>query len=435
MMQKAIRLATPYSAAGTKKRALISGGLSQRFIPSTARRANQWLLRLPVFAATYFSKIGIPGLGSLALTFAIPSIYLAIFFGLLSGRFIVDRVRFQLFVMMAVVLGMFQIFFVNNFSVPSILYLYVIHLPYIFSMRTGGGQVFLSREIIRKTATVIAICGLIQYGAQYVIGPIWAYPIESFSPESMKVAGFNTNGWIEYGSETLRANGIFMLEPSFFSQLLAVGIIAEFSYGTASLKRVILYVAGIMASYSGTGILMLCACFPVWIIQKKQWKVALYIFLLAGVVFAVLSSGLFSDNKFVKVFLDRSTEFSSPKSSGFARFVGGFYMFDQYLWIDPIRSFFGTGAGTFLGYSATADYAAHGMAVFKMFFEFGIIGGSVYFFFLGYCFFSSKAPAALRVAIFVAVLIQNYVPFGHGLALALLIWSPPVHLKKRGLAS
>ena len=435
MMQKAIRLATPYSAAGTKKRALISGGLSQRFIPSTARRANQWLLRLPVFAATYFSKIGIPGLGSLALTFAIPSIYLAIFFGLLSGRFIVDRVRFQLFVMMAVVLGMFQIFFINNFSFPSILYLYVIHLPYIFSMRTGGGQVFLSREIIQKTATVIAICGLIQYGAQYVIGPIWAYPIESFSPESMKVAGFNTNGWIEYGSETLRANGIFMLEPSFFSQLLAVGIIAEFSYGTASLKRVILYVAGIMASYSGTGILMLCACFPVWIIQKKQWKVALYIFLLAGVVFAILSSGLFSDNKFVKVFLDRSTEFSSPKSSGFARFVGGFYMFDQYLWIDPIRSFFGAGAGTFLGYSATADYAAHGMAVFKMFFEFGIIGGSVYFLFLGYCFFSSKAPAALRVAIFVAVLIQNYVPFGHGLALALLIWSPPVHLKKRGLAS
>jgi hypothetical protein len=433
MMQKAIRSASPYFSGNTKRHSSTARALSQRFVPSAARRANKWLIRLPVYAATYFSKIGIPGLGSLALTFAIPSIYLAMFFGMLSGRFIVDRIRFQLFVVMAVFLGMLQVFFVDNFSFPSILYLYVIHLPYIFSMRTGGGSTFLSRKIIRQTATIIAICGLLQYGLQYVIGPVWAFPIESFSPPSMKIEGFNTNGWIEYGSEILRANGVFMLEPSFFSQLLAVGIIAELCYGSISFKRVILYIAGIIVSYSGTGIMMLCACFPVWIVQKRQWKLAFYLFFIACAVLVVLSTGVFSDNKFVKVFLDRSTEFTSTGSSGFARFVGGFYMFEQYLWVDPVRTFFGAGAGTFLNYAATADYAAHGMAVFKMFFEFGLVGGSVYFLFLVYCFFSSNAPVALRVAIFVAVLIQNYVPFGHGLALALLIWSPPVHIKKRGL--
>lgn len=435
MTQKAIRSASPYFAANSKKRSSATRGLPQRFLPSTARQANQWLIRLPIYAATYLSKIGIPGLGALGLTFAIPAIYIAVFLGLFSGRFVFDRVRLQLFLLMAVVLGMAQVFFVENFSFPSLLYLYVIHLPYVLSMRTGGSQTSLSRESIRNIATVIAILGLIQYGMQYVVGPIYAFPIENFSPQSMKVEGFNSNGWIEYGSELLRANGIFMLEPSFFSQLLAVGIIAEFAYGTANLKRVLVYVAGIIASYSGTGILMLCACLPVWIIQKKQWKLAFYIFVAGGIVFAILASGAFYDNKFVKVFLDRSTEFSAPGSSGFARFVGGFYMFDQYLWIDPVRTFFGAGAGTFLGYVATADYQAHGMAVFKMFFEFGLVGGAVYFFFLGYCFFSSKAPVALRVAIFVAVLIQNYVPFAHGLALALLIWSPPVRIHKRGLAA
>ncbi|MCR5868796.1 hypothetical protein [Aquincola sp. J276] len=391
------------------------------------RGLDRLLIRLPLHAATTISKFGIPGLGALGLTFAIPLIYVAVLCGSLSGRLRVHPRRFQLFVLMAAVLWLMQLFMAEGFSAPSLLMLCALHLPYVFSMRSGCDRTLLAWVAFRRISTVLACLGIAQYLLQFAIGSTLAYPIDNLLPSSMKVAGFNSQGWIEYGSATLRSNGVFMLEPSFFSQVLAIAIIGELVYGDTGWWRIALHLTGIVVSYSGTGLLSLAACVPVWVVMERRWKWAAAAGVGALLFAALIASGVAADNPFMKIFLQRSLEFTSPGSSGFARFVGGYYMFDQYLWPDAVRALFGVGAGTFLPYSLTAHYPAHGMALFKMVFEFGIVGAAFYFAFIVYCFASSAAPLLLRVAIFVPLMIQNYVPFAHGLALSLLIWNAPRH--------
>ena len=137
-----------------------------------------------------------------------------------------------------------------------------------------------------------------------------------------------------------------------------------------------------------------------------------------------LRSVVFRDSFFLSHLLARSGEFSSIRSSGYARFVGGFYLFDQFLWDDPWRTLFGFGVGSFRDYVARAHYPVAEMALFKVVFEFGLVGSLAYFGFLVYCLATSSAPRLVTIAVGIAYLLNGiYVPFAHGLALGLLIWN------------
>ena len=70
-----------------------------------------------------------------------------------------------------------------------------------------------------------------------------------------------------YGSHEYRANGVFLLEPSFFSQVLAVGIVAELcTFGR--LSRLALFGLALIVSYSGTGLIVLAVCLPLCLIGR-----------------------------------------------------------------------------------------------------------------------------------------------------------------------
>ena len=388
------------------------------------RRLDRWIVRLPIIAATFVSKIGIPGLASLALTFAIPLIYAALAVGSIAGRLVLVPWRFAWFVAMIATLWLVQVFGNGAFSVASLLMLTVLHFPYCFGLRSGSELQVRAWAFFRGVSVTIAALGIAQYVLQFVVGPQLAFPLEHFMPVSMKVEGFNVLAWIEYASTTFRSNGVVMLEPSFFSQLLAVAVIGELVVDpNPRVWRLALYAAGVLVSYSGTGLIAVAICLPVWLVTRRKWSWLLGGLAIVAAPVALVASGVADDNPFVKVFADRVTEFASPQSSGFARFVGGFYMFEQYLWSDDWGALFGYGAGTFLPYSQLAHMPAHGMALFKMLFEFGIVGATVYFAFLVFCFADSKAPLLLKISIFVPLMIQNYVPFAHGLALSLLLWN------------
>jgi hypothetical protein len=135
--------------------------------------------------------------------------------------------------------------------------------------------------------------------------------------------------------------------------------------------------------------------------------------------------------------LNRANEFSDPKSSGFARFVGGFYLFDQMLWPEPSRALFGYGAGAFMEYTHLFQREVADMPMTKMVFEFGVIGAAVYFSFLLSCLFSSPLPRIVSVAIALTFFLNGmYVPFSHGLALSLLVLtSLPAHERRAGRSS
>ncbi len=250
-----------------------------------------------------------------------------------------------------------------------------------------------------------------------VVNSRFLFPIENFVPSSFIVQHFNKQAAVAYGSDVYRANGVFLLEPSFFSQVLAVAVVAELCT-RARATRLAVFGAALVVSYSGTGMLVLAICLPLYAVMRRRWGL-----LLIGAIALVAMIPLQEHFHGIRL-LSRVAELGSAHSSGFARFVGGFLLFDQFLWSDPWRTLFGYGAGAFANYASHTHYAVAEMALFKIVFEFGLIGALAYFGFLFCCLLTSKAPRLLTLAVGITYLLNGmYTPFAHGLAMGLLLWN------------
>jgi hypothetical protein len=262
---------------------------------------------------------------------------------------------------------------------------------------------------------MLAVLAVAQYVLQGIVDKAFLYPIDNLIPADFVVQGFNAQGTIKYGSDQIRATGMFMLEPSFLTQFLAVAIVAE-SCTSRRLWPLGLYTVGIMMAHAGTGILVLLICMPFVVFIHRRWDL-----LLLGIVGIVAVLG-FGEVLGIDFLTSRTNEFNDPNSSGFARFVGGFYMFQQMLWPNLGRALFGYGAGAFMDYAHLFDVEVADMPMTKMIFEFGLVGAFTYFAFIASSLFASPLPRMLSVAIALTFLLNGmYVPFSHGLALGLLV--------------
>ncbi len=402
----------------------VANGASSGGAKSTASAARFALLATPLISVTFLSKFGFPPFGAQGLGVSLFVILAALLIGSIAGGFSIEPRRLTFYFLMIGSLGLMQIFQPASFSPTSLLLLVAVHLPYVFTVpQSNDGERIIKFFI--QIATVFALLGIAQYGLMRVVNVSYLFPIENFVPDTFIVQHFNHQAVTEYGSHDYRANGVFLLEPSFFSQLLAIAIVAEL--GTqARLTRLALFALALLVSYSGTGIIVLAICLPLAIVGQRRWGLLL-IGLCALLVLIPLQEYLHLDR-----LLSRVNEFGSNRSSGYYRFVGGFYLFDHFLWHDPWRTLFGYGAGSFTTY-ASHD-AAGEIALFKIVFEFGLVGAVLYFGFLFACLFYSPAPVLLTLAVGVSYLLSGiYIPFAHGLALSLLLWnSSPIKVGRAG---
>jgi hypothetical protein len=198
-----------------------------------------------------------------------------------------------------------QAFAAYSFSGTSLTLLLALHIPYIFQLRglTDEQRATQLARFVNLTF-VICILGIIQYFAQFVIGPRYAYPIEHFMPRSMITHAYNYLNVLRYGSTTYKSNGLVLLEPSFYSQTLAIGFGLE-AAGRRRLIRLAIYGIGFGVSFSGTGLIMMAFILPTLMIAYKRYSLLL---LLAVGGFTVL---LFGESLGLGLFLERSRAGSS----------------------------------------------------------------------------------------------------------------------------
>lgn len=373
----------------------------------------------PVFGASFLSKLAVPPFGAMGITIVIPLLAGVAGLGLLLGRMVVDVPRFLAYAITMSILWGGQALRGDSFSVMSLLMLTVVHFPYIVRLDPLPDYQRVLEWFV-KIAVIIAVCGLVQFGLQFVIGPQLAFPIENYFPSQFKVSMYNPFTRLEYGSPYYRSNGIFMLEPSFYSQFLAVAMVAEM-LGRMRWRLLALLLAAILVSYSGTGLVLLAVSVPLILMARGRWDVLIVGAALLTLALAVAS---FMDAVFVRVFFARAGELGATGSSGFARFVGGFYLFEQFQWPDPWRTLFGFGSGSVDDYRVLANYPVSGTNVlFKMVFEFGLVGAAAYFGFLALCFHQSRAPGLLKLVLVLTYALGGiYIPFSHALVFALVMW-------------
>jgi hypothetical protein len=375
------------------------------------------LLATPLVGATFLSKFAIPPFGAQGIGISVFVLLAAVIAGIVGGGMRIEPRRLTVYFILVGSLGLFQILQPEAFSPLSLLLLAAVHLPYAVTVpHSDDGDRII--DFFLGIATLLALLGIAQYALQFFVSPRYLFPIENFVPDTFIVQHFNHQAAMEYGSHEYRANGVFLLEPSFFSQVLAVAIIAELCT-RGRMARLAIFGLALVASYSGTGILVLAICLPLCVVMQRRWGLMLVGFL--GLVAIIVVHEFFYPIRI----LSRIAEFSSTHSSGYSRFVGGFYLFDQFLWHDTWRALFGYGAGAFTNYASRVHYGADEIALFKMVLEFGLVGATAYFSFLFCCLYYSPAPRILTLAVGITYLLNGiYIPFAHGLALTLLLWKP-----------
>lgn len=397
--------------------------------PSPAAGAADWrqgtadgwlaglLLYTPLLASTLLAKLSVPPFAAQSLSIAYLFILLALGLGLVLGHLRLDSGRLGFFLVFIGCIGAVQVFRGEPFSLNSMLLLVTLYVAYVFYLPRGGDSTAAALRFFLGLATLLALAGIAQYGLQLTVGPRYAFPIENFVPEAFIIDGFNMQAPIAYGETAYRVNGIFFSEPSFFSQFMAVAIVVELLTSNR-LLRVALFGLALLLSYSGTGVILLAICGPLILITRRHWGL---IWLIVGALVLAVALGSYLD-------LDKLTgrigEFGVVRSSAHARFVAGFDVLTQYLWPDPWKALFGYGAGAFPGYAVRMPFPVAEMTLFKMVFEYGLLGAAFYFAFIFYCVFRSTAPAIVRLAVALTLLLNGpFVPFFHGLALSLLVWT------------
>ena len=366
----------------------------------------------PILAATLLQKFAIPPFGAQGISVTLPIVLAITLTGCITGQFKFAPQRLIFATMVLSLLGITQALKNDTFFISSLVLLAALHLPFVLQFRTPLPNMSKVLNFFQLICGICALCGVLQFVLQPFMDHKILFPLDNFVPQDFLVQNYNEQAPLEYDSSVFRANGVFMMEPSFLSQLLAIAVVAEL----ATRNRWWLL------------LLYLAVCVPLTVILQRRWGFFIFIALTAVTVLA-LGQYLYLD-----LFLDRIHEFNSTGSSGFARFVGGFYLFNQYLWTHPLHALFGVGAGMFKEYAPMAHYPVAEMPLFKMVMEFGICGAAAYFSFLFFCLSSSALPVSIALAISMTFLLNGiYVPFSHAISLSLLIWTSAPQSLRNGI--
>jgi hypothetical protein len=380
-------------------------------------RLSLLILYMPFIGVTLISKFAVT-LGATEILIGVPTILAATLLGILSGRLQPDPTRLALYLGMCAVLTAEQAFAAGTFSITSLLLIVMLHLAYAFKLEGVGDDSAPHLERFLNFSILICILGIAQYLGQFVIGARYAYPIEHFTPAAFITHRYNYLNALSYGSTTYKANGLFLLEPSYYSQLLGVALLLEIA-GPQRLWRMACYGAGFVVAFSGTGLIMVAVTFPTLLIAYKRYSL-----LVAAIIggFLVIA---FGESLGLSLFLDRSQEFNTTSSSGYMRYVGPVHLINQYLWNEPKRWLFGLGAGMMMRTTPWPMYNASETGWAKLILEFGLVGATTYFVFLYACIFRSRQPSVLRVALCAMTLLNGiFDPPHHGMILTMLIWMP-----------
>jgi hypothetical protein len=400
---------------------------------------SKWLIVLVIFSGTILSKIAVPGTGvpynphtntGGNLPFGLFFTALVAAFGMLRGRL---ELRLDRALILAPFLGAAAISALLNLSGgatwTSLALLVAIYSVYSLRLRPGAFDSYFPYRAFSNIACFVALAGVLQFAAQRIIGVENAFWLDTRDSEAI-LSGFASVQPIFYGSNIMKSNGFFLLEPSFLSQLAGLALIIELAY-FGRISRIICLISALMVAFSGTGLIIVFALGPVVLLWKRE--PTLFIGLT---LFVLLLLGLY-DAFHLDILLARSDELSSTESSGFARFVGIFYLLDLFVFNDPLATIVGRGPGSVYEFVPMVHFQAHDPTWGKVAYEYGLAGLVFYLAMIFYV--TSGAPFFARLSLWILFFFLGGNLLSHvaqAYMLALAAWVPsqnqPLAVSSRG---
>jgi len=290
---------------------------------------------------------------------------------LMSGYVALDFLSFSLFIGAAALAALRISSSDSSTSWTSLLLLLALLAPLSFRM-TDRYDLQSVQEFIQDTfvsaATVIGLVGIIQIVAVNAVKTPFLTNIHFVLPDAIRGAG--NYAYTREGTGLIKANGFFLRESATLSIVMALALMIEF-YGKARLRILAIVGAGLICSFSGSGIL---ALFVGFVLPRSIRRIPVFIASLVGLI-AVLSFLYVADIPYLDAWFDRLQEFTTPNTSGYARFVAPFEMV-VHSFEEVASTWLGKGAGSYLREIVLlrVKYEVNDPTWAKLIYEYGVLG-------------------------------------------------------------
>jgi hypothetical protein len=378
---------------------MVTSYMSEKALPRMLK-ADSGMLRIDrialtlaismVLASTYLQKLALPGSnGTLPLSvLLVPIIILA---GVATKVLELSREAYIPFAVLLVI-GLCDFVASNGLStsLPSLALFAVAQASLLFRFSAAISVARPLYTFFRNAVLLLALLGTAQFALQFLVGSGVAFFLDRLPP-GVIVSNFNVLNPLAWNSPIFKSNGIFMLEPSLFSQLIAVGIALEIMIWRNPFRLLALSLAALL-SFSGTGLVMLALFLPIYALSKGQIRILLAACLLVvALFFAAEPLGL-------TALTSRVGELGSARSSGWARFVSPLLYLQDAAFQGPWAFLLGQGPGS-VEKIRSLDYQAFDPTWAKLVFEYGFLGLAAYVCLFYSAFIKSRMPLRLPLGL------------------------------------
>lgn len=325
-----------------------------------------WLITA-LFASIFLQRFALPiGQAGIAANLFVTLLALAALAA--RGVFVVDLARAGLLFVFLACVWVSAFINAGHASVPSAMLVMVIYLPFALALRAPHGVFQACIRAYQTMVLVCALCGIAQYLAQFVIKSDYLFTFEGLFPDSILLHHFGNQQPLYYGSQIFKSNGFFLVEPSTFSQYLALAILFEVLFFGGLSLRMVAYGVALPLSYSGTGLIVLILLMPWVLLQQRAYKT---IGLLVVLVIIALATG---KSWHMDALIRRVSEFGYENTSATARYIAAAWLIADKLLPYPQDLLFGYGPGAFFQYTKDVAHETHDPVWAKLLFEYGLFG-------------------------------------------------------------
>lgn len=339
---------------------------------ATDRRLSRLYVHIALAACLVFQRFGIM-MGGSALFVSLPVFAMLLVVMLATGHATLRpmaTILYVIFASLALISCLIAIalpdvrFGISLASLAAVLLTYSLA---IFGPSRRFDQT-VTAELFLLYMRVIAVLGIVQWVIQFAGLRLFSFilAIPALRPILVEHQ-FNFDPLMHYGSTIRRSNGLILLEPSIFSQLLIFAIVVDYFVRGRS-RWLPLYLVAYVVTFSGTGALALALALPFYACLSVRNFTRMAGFTAAGIVAIALAAVAVPDQ--FASFTSRSNEIQYSGSSGYARFIGPFIPVADLL--HETRALIGYGPG------ATERYDYHvegtGNSVAKLLIDYGVTG-------------------------------------------------------------
>lgn len=333
-------------------------------------------------------KFGVPFSSEEVAQLCLPVAYSAIvLLVVLTQKVGVAPYRAMLFVLFAGLAFATNLLSGRAFSSLSLLYVLAIYFPFVFRFFIPLAVYRRLMEVYVLTSLVIVALVILEHLIQ-LTSSFAAWPnVEKIVPSEFLVSGYNYIQPLQYGSRLMKPNAVFLLEASFVSQYIALGLIVELIF-FGRVWRLLLLTAGLLLTFAGTGVLLVILCLPFLLLRMSPRVMVAAFLVLALAGFGAAEFGWYTQVS------HRMTEYQLAHSSAHERFVSPATALLDFL-RRPDALYSGVGAGQI--------DVGHGEAwwpVTKVTVEYGVLTTAAFYAFFLYSLFGEGGHLRMGVALF-----------------------------------